>query len=78
MTIVPSSMVTSSMKLRSLEQGPVVGVAVGRTAVGDTIGVLVEGISVGMGCVGGTKIVDVAGCAQETSKKITTKNMCLH
>jgi hypothetical protein len=73
-TIVPSSMVTSSMKFRSLVHGPVVGVAVGRMGVGDAIGVVVGRTSVGMGCVGGTKIVDMAGGAQEDSKKIATEN----
>jgi hypothetical protein len=62
------------MKFRSLVQGPVVGVAVGRTDVGDVIGVVVGGTSVGTGCVGGTKIVDVAGGAQDVNKKITTKS----
>jgi len=73
-TIVPSSMVTSSMKFKSLVQGPVVGVTVGGTGVGDAIGVVVGMTNVGTGCVGGTKIVDVAGGAQEVSNKITTEN----
>ena len=67
-------MVTSSMKLRSSVQGPLVGVTVGGMGVGDTIGVVVGRTSVGTGCVGGTKIVDMAGGAQDVSKKITTEN----
>jgi len=58
------------MKFKSLVQGPVVGVVVGRTGVGDAIGVVVGRTNVATGCVGGTKIVDVAGGAQEVNKKI--------
>lgn len=69
-TTVPSSIVTSSMKFKSLVQGPVVGVTVGRMDVGEAIGVVVGRTSVGTSCVGGTKTVDVAGGAQEVNKKI--------
>ena len=58
------------MKFKSLVQGPVVGATVGRRGIGDAIGVVVGRTSVGTGCVGGTKIVDVAGGAQEVNKKI--------
>ena len=55
-------------------QGPLVGVTVGGTGVGDAIGVVVGRTSVGTGCVGGTKTVDIVTGAQDVNKKIITKS----